>query len=276
MSLPQGGFAQDRRSGRRRALIVAGIIFAGLIAWTYAVMSYGGGGAQDGAQDGAAAPREGNEAAQASTHEAGQNSSAHASAPNDGSEAEGALSAEGATGNSESAPASAPVSAPSSTPAAAPSGGGGGSSGDSYDPLGRGASPGDLTKVDQERARFAAAQFVTAAYGYSGSDKDAYNQGVGDTVVWPGFYQSEGSKEIERYASQVERTGTKSAAKVTRLKLQQTSPYSASGYAYFETGAGYGASGNLTGERRAYRQHITLQRTDAAWSVKATGPIQEV
>lgn len=276
MSLPQGGFAQDRRSGRRRALIVAGIVVAGLIAWTYAVMSYGGGIAQDGA----AAPREGNEAAQVSTPQAGQSSSAQASAPNDGPEAEGALSAEGATGHSESAPAGAPASAPSSTPASAPSGGGGGSSGgssgDSYDPLGRGASPGDLTKVDQERARFAAAQFVTAAYGYSGSDKDAYNQGVGDTVVWPGFYQSEGSKEIEHYASQVGRSGTKSAAKLTRLQVRQTSPYSASGYAYFETGAGYGADGNLTGERRAYRQHVTLQRAGAAWSVKATGPIQEV
>jgi hypothetical protein len=145
-----------------------------------------------------------------------------------------------------------------------------------YDPLGAGASPGDLTEVDRERARFAAAQFISAAYGYTGNDEDAYNQGVGDTVVWPAFYESEGSKEIERFASQVEKTGTKSAAKLTRLNLRQTSPHSASGYAYFETGEGYGTGGDLTGERRAYRQHMTLQRTGATWSVKATGPIQEV
>lgn len=274
MSLPEGGFAQDRRSGRRRALIVAGIVVVLLIAWTYAVMTFGGGGAANEAGRGTS--RGGDEAAQASTRAAGRS----ASAPLE----------RGSSRTNATPPASAPASSAASgtsgeangdsasTPAAAPSGGGtrASSSGSSYDPLGTGASPGDLTKLDQERARFAAAEFITAAYGYSGNDKDAYNQGVGDTVVWPDFYESEGSKEIERYASQVERTGTKSAAKLIRLKLRQTSPYSASGYAYFETGAGYGPGGDLTGERRGYRQHITLQRADAAWSVKATGPIQEV
>ena len=266
MGLSQGGFAEGGRTGRRRALIVGAIVVVLLVAWTYAVMSYGG-GARGGAGD--ARSEAHREAAQAATPKAGQSASAPTGRQGAGSQTGGALPV--------SEGASTPASSPASTPAA-PSGERGQAAGgaDLYDPLGAGASPGDLTEVDRERARFAAAQFISAAYGYTGNDEDAYNQGVGDTVVWPAFYQTEGSKEIERYASQVEKTGTRSAAKLTWLNLRQTSPYSASGYAYFDTGEGYGTGGDLTGERRAYRQHMILQRTGATWSVKATGPIQEV
>ena len=266
MGLSQGDFAERGRTGPRRTLIVGAIVVVLLVAWTYAVMFYGGGAKSATGET----PSGGNrEAAQAATPKAGQSASAPTGRQGAGSQTGGALPA--------SEGASAPASSPASTPAA-PSGGRGQAAGgaDSYDPLGAGASLGDLTEVDRERAHFAAAQFITAAYGFTGNDEDAYNQGVGDTVVWPAFYQTEGSKEIERYASQIEKTGTKCAAKLTRLNLRQTSPYSASGYAYFETGEGYGTGGDLTGERRAYRQHMILQRTGSTWSVKATGPIQEV
>jgi hypothetical protein len=261
MSLPQGGFAERGRTGWRRVLVIGAIVFLALIAWTYAVLTYGG-----DETDGSA-----NEAAQDSSPGAGQSASAPSGGQGVGSETSDADS----TIDLASVSAGAPASSSAST-RAAPSGEEQGAGGSSYDPLGTGARPGDLTKVDEERARFAAAQFITAAYGYTGDDKDAYNQGVGDTVVWPDFYQTEGSKEIERYAAQVEKTGTKSAAKLTRLDLQQTSPYSASGYAYFETAEGYSAGGEIMGQRRAYRQHMTLRRTDATWSVKVTGPIQEI
>ncbi len=266
MGLPQGGFSERGRSGRRRAAIVGAIVVFFLLAWAYAVVSYGGGARQGGDGGGH----------QAVAQKAGQS----APAPVGGapSRASGAPAPSEGTSARASTPAESPASTAASTPAAAPSGGGGQTAGGSgsYDPLGTGASPGDLTELDRERARFAAARFITAAYGYSGRDKNAYNQGVGDTVVWPAFYQSEGSKEIGRYASQVERTGAKSAAKLTRLDFRQTSPHGASGYAYFETGEGYAAGGDLTGERRAYRQHMTLRRTGATWSVKATGPVQEM
>jgi hypothetical protein len=130
--------------------------------------------------------------------------------------------------------------------------------------------------VDEERVRFAAARFVTAAYGYSGHDEDAYNQGVGETVAWPVFYESPGSEEIGRFAAQVGDTGTKSAALLTRFERTGGGPTTVTGYAYFETGEGYASEGELTGAKRSYRQQMTLVRSGGAWVVKATNAIEEI
>ena len=123
--------------------------------------------------------------------------------------------------------------------------------------------------------RFASARFVTAAYGYSGHDEDAYNQGVGQTVAWPVFYESPGSKEIERYAAQVRGTGTKSAALLIRFERIDGGPTTVTGYAYFQTGGGYGANAELTGNKISYRQQMTLVRSGGTWVVKATNAIEE-
>ncbi|QIN78318.1 hypothetical protein GBA65_07080 [Rubrobacter marinus] len=123
--------------------------------------------------------------------------------------------------------------------------------------------------------RFAAARFVSAAYGYSGRDEDAYNQGVGATVVWPAFYESPGAAEIERYAAQVGKTGTESAALLTRFDVEKTTPDTAEGYARFETGGGYGPDGELAGKKLAYRQRMVLARSGSVWKVRAAEKVEE-
>jgi hypothetical protein len=270
-SLPQGGFGERKEAGRRRALIIGGMVLLAIVAWAYAVLSYGGdeaGAGKDGPADG---------------RPAGQVGRASSLAADDGGPE--AVPDENASAGDAPSDAQAPGdgSPPGAEPPApAPSSGGShdhpeGATNEpgSYDPLGTGATAGDLAGVDRERVEFAAKRFVSAAYGYSGDDEDAYNQAVGQTVAWPVFYDSEGSEEIERYAKQVEETGTKSGALLTRFEALETSPDSVEGYAYFETGSGYGPNGGLTGEKLGYRQHMTLRRSGAAWKVEATEKIEE-
>ena len=147
----------------------------------------------------------------------------------------------------------------------------------SPEPSATGAPVDDHAETEGERVRFAAAEFVSAAYGYSGEDPDAYNQGVGRTVVWPAFFDSTGAAEVTRYAEQVKNAGTRSAAKLTRFEAEETTPENATGYAYFETGEGYDArTGGLTGARIAYRQRMTLSRIGETWKVEAAGEVKEI
>jgi hypothetical protein len=147
----------------------------------------------------------------------------------------------------------------------------------SPEPLGTGVPVEARAETEGERVRFAAAEFVSAAYGYSGEDPDAYNQGVGRTVVWPAFFDSAGAAEVTRYAEQVENSGTRSAARLTRFEAEETAPGNATGYAYFETGEGYDPrTGDLTGERIAYRQWMTLSRIGETWKVESAGEVEEV
>jgi hypothetical protein len=143
-----------------------------------------------------------------------------------------------------------------------------------YDPLGTGAKPGDLTQTDEERARFAAASFVSAAYGYTGSDREEYLSGVYDWALSPDFARSQGSAEVSRYAGQVEETGTKSAARLTGFEVERTEPEGVRGWAHFETGEAYDGT-ELVGERLRYRQELVLLRVGAAWKVQAAGKVEE-
>ncbi|QIN84619.1 hypothetical protein GBA63_19670 [Rubrobacter tropicus] len=272
--LPQGGFRQRGQSGRRRILVACGVLFLLLLAWSYAVLSYGGRG-----ESGGSAPSE----ARTVPSDNGA-SEATGNAPETGREAvpdDTAYVEDGAGGRPDGDVAGG--ARPEQDPAAGvadPSRTGteeGSSEPEGYrpDPLGTGASAGDLAPTDEERVRFAAARFVTAAYGYSGDDEDAYNQGVGSTVAWPVFYESPGSKEIERYAAQVGESGTRSAALLSRFELTRSGGPTASGYAHFETGEGYGPDGGLTGRKLSYRQKMTLVRSGGDWVVKHTDEIEE-
>jgi hypothetical protein len=271
--LPQGGFGGSARPGRRRVFVIGVIVLFLVVGWSYGVLSYGRG---EGAGDAAVVPNGNRVPGQASSADTAREEpqavpedNAHAAAPGDQRE-----SLEGTA----KTPAEASPGAPQASLGPAPHDHPEGAAGEpgSYDPLGTGASAGDLAPIDRERVRFAAARFVSAAYGYSGRDDDAYNQGVGATVVWPVFYESPGAAEIERYAAQVGESGTRSAALLTRFEVRKTTPGTAEGYAYFETGAGYGRDGELTGEKVAYRQRMTLARSGAVWKVRATEKIEEV
>lgn len=252
MSLPQGGFGGRERPGRRRAVVVAAAVLALAAGWGYLVVSWGEEGSATAASERTSSGEETRRQAQAVPDEP-----AYATTPEEQTPSE--ARSEARTSETHEHPEGA---------AHEPG---------SYDPLGTGASPDDLSEIDWERVRFAAAEFISAAYGYSGEDPDEYNQGVGETVVWPAFYSSAGAGQVSRYAEQVEKTGTRSAARLTRFEVEETAPGSVTGYAYFETGEGHDPrTGKLTGERLAYRQEMTLARSGASWKVRSIGEVEEV
>lgn len=280
-TLPRDGFG-ERVRGRRKPLIIGGVVVALIVVWSYFVLSYGG---EEQARS--AAPQGGRATAEQTTASA---------VPDEPAYSEGGSSTNGSTNGSDRTPSGDDnIEAQSSKGAGSEAGGaapsttangqepspqeepvGAANEPGGYDPLGTGASQGDLAPIDEKRLRFAAARYIPAAYGYSGNDKDAYNQGVGATVVWPDFFDSKGSSETERYAKQVEESGTKSGAVLTKFETTEVSADHATGYAYFETGSGYTKDGALSGETQSYRQKIVLARTGATWKVLAVENIEEV
>lgn len=275
-TLPRDGFG-ERVRGRRKPLIIGGVVLALIVVWSYFVLSYGG-----GEQARSAAPQGGGATAEQTMASAvpddpayaegestngfdrtpsGEDNTEAQSSKGAGSEAGGAAPSTTANGQ-EPSPQEEPVGA-----ANEPGG---------YDPLGTGASQGDLAPIDEKRLRFAAARYISAAYGYSGNDKDAYNQGVGATVVWPDFFDSKGSSETERYAKQVEENGTKSGAVLTEFEPVEVSADWATAHAYFETGSGYTKDRGLSGQKQAYWQKMVFARTGATWKVLAVENIEEV
>jgi hypothetical protein len=274
-SLPQGGFHERTKSGRRRAIVSGVILLLLLVIWSAIVLSWGPPSEQTGGsrENGSRARAGETPASRDSKREAVPDEPASVRQDSEGGAAD--QPAGEPSGRQQSAPSAAPPPGGADAGRAGSGRGHAESAGFRPDPLGTGATGGDLAPVDEERVRFAAARFITAAYGYSGDDADAYNQGVGETVAWPVFYESPGSKEIARFAEQVEKTGTRSAALLTRFERTGGDSAAVTGYAYFETGEGYGRNGGLTGSRISYRQKMTLVRSGGAWIVKATEPVEE-
>lgn len=310
-SLPQGGFgggnpgAGPRR--RRRPLIIGGVVLVMLVLWTYGALTMGGGPPEETSSRDPQAPSrttpsrttpatnpepttgsttldtqsptdvpDGTAYAQSTTTATSTPGPAtttpdgRASTPQPDPPSNGAPTDEdtpdthdhGSHSSTEPGTGAGPVGA-SNEPA-------------SYDPLGTDAGPGDLAPVEEERLRYAAARYITAAYGYSGNDKDAYHGAVNRVVVWPDFFESEGAPEIERYGLQVHDTGTKSGSVLTDLEIIETGPQWASAYAHFDTGSGYDKNGNLTGDTQSYRQFMTLAQVDPGWKVYGVNKIEEV
>ena len=308
-TLPRNGFEDRSRtsSTRRKPLIIGGIVLLFILVWSYAVLSYGGeagGGPPDGA-GGETTSGGAEQAGFASGATTGGTTAALGDEPSavpdeaayaESGSADGSTSTEipagtttgTATGDAGNGPEQSPSPSSSGdngdndtgqespdTPHSHDHAEGAANEPGSYDPLGTGASAGDLAPVDEERLRYAASSFISTAYGYSGNDVDEYNQNVAQTVVWPQFYQSDGSSEVERYATQVGEGGTKSAALMGEFETLETDPDRISGYAYFETGSGYSDDGTLEGEIQAYRQEMTLVRSGATWKVRAVEKIEE-
>lgn len=292
-TLPRDGFSGRGRGSRRKPLIIGGIVLAFFVAWSYFALSYGGedqarstvpqGGGATAGQTTAGTARasavpdepayvEGESTNGSTNGNAGSSATGTAAEDNnaEGQSSGSAGSGAGGAGQSEpSPPAGGQESSPKQEPVGASNEPG------NYNPLGRDLSEGDLAPIDEKRLRFAAGRYISAAYGYSGDDKDAYNQGVGATVVWPDFFDSEGSSETERFAKQVEKSGTKSGAVLTEFEPVEVSADRATAYAYFETGSGYTSGGGLSGEKQAYRQKMILARTGATWKVWAVEKIEE-
>ena len=303
-TLPRDGFNGRGRGVRRKPLIIGGVVLALIIVWSYAVLSYGG---EEPARS--TAPQGGG----ATTEQAAAEQTTASAVPDEPAYAEGdgnVGSTNGSTDNSAGEDPRSNSAGDDDSGGQASSreagNGAGEASGDAqqepspaggqepapheqhdhpvgaanepgnYDPLGTDAAEGDLAVLDEERLRFAAGNYISAAYGYTGDDADAYNQGVGANVVWPDFFDSEGSSEIERYAEQVGESGTKSGSLLTELETLEITEDWVTAYAYFETGSGYTGDGGLKGETQAYRQKMTLARTGATWKVLGVEKIEEV
>ena len=262
MSLPQGGFGGRERPGTRGTVVLAAAVFLAVIGWGYLVVSWGG-------EEHATAAPEGTRAVERTTPQATRaepravpDEPAYAAAPEERQEPSSDDKEMTSTGP-------APEPGDRSEEAASEPG--------SSEPSSTGVPVEDHAETEGERVRFAAAEFVSAAYGYSGEDPDAYNQGVGRTVVWPAFFDSAGAAEVTRYAEQVKTAGTRSGARLVHFEAEETTPENATGYAHFETGEGYDPrTGDLTGWRVAYRQRMTLSRIGETWKVESAGEVEEV
>jgi hypothetical protein len=160
----------------------------------------------------------------------------------------------------------------------------------SYDPLGVSGQDVPLLPADKERVRTAAAQFVAAAYGYTGGpgEKDVreYISGVSDHALTPELYASLGAAEFKRYEELVRSSGTKSAALLDLFDIREVvserrdgdgyTQQRVVGYAYFTTADEYNRYGEVEGNEKSYRQKLTLERYRAVFKVYAAGEIEEV
>ncbi len=138
-----------------------------------------------------------------------------------------------------------------------------------YDPLGKNPSPGDVTETQKQRARLAAARFVVAVYAYSGEYADEYAQGVAGCVAWPDFYSSRGGEQIQDYIAAVRQRGVTQAAVLDRFEIIGGGTGKPQGYAYFATGQSYNRYGEIQGERREYRQRLTLASDGSQYQVQS-------
>ena len=145
-----------------------------------------------------------------------------------------------------------------------------------HDPLGIQNQDVLLTLADEGRVEGAAARFVAAAYGYSGRDRDEYLDALNALLVPQKFYASPGSEEIERLSEQVETTGIKGAAQMSAFEIKKVEGERVEGYAYFETADSYDRYGGLVGNKKGYRQRLTLVRSGAIFLVEAAGEVEEV
>ncbi len=257
MSLPRGGFGGGERQGRRGIAAAAALLIIA-IGWGYLVVSWGDGNERATAAESTRGAEQTYPPESIREEPRVPGESAYATTPEE---------QRGSSTAGEERPAEVTAGATSPQPRKY-----GEEATDGPD-----ASAGNLAEVEGERIRFAAAEFVSAAYGYSGDDPNEYNQGVGRTVVWPAFYSSAGGAEIARYAEQVESTGTEGAAKLTSFEVETATPEHTTGYAYFETGEGHDPrTGELTGRTVTYRQEMNLSRVGERWKVEATREVEEV
>jgi hypothetical protein len=143
-----------------------------------------------------------------------------------------------------------------------------------YDPLGKGASAGDLSETDKGRVELAASRFVDAAYDFEGvgsSARVSYVEDVNWTVDSPEFWespQSPGGRAIESVARRTEEYGVKNQATFREFRIDDTSLERVIGTAVFALDEGEG--------EKTYHQQLVLRRWAAVWRVLHAKQIEEV
>ena len=153
-----------------------------------------------------------------------------------------------------------------------------------YDPLGKGTDGPVLGETQLERAELAVSNYVTAVYGYSGSDFNEYQKKVGEAVVFPGFFSSPGAEHVREVQRRIEESpeGVTNGAVLKGFAPERQTEKQIKGVAYFEVGESVAfsktaASGvKLEGEVTSYAQPLNLQLYGPQWRVTAAGQRQEV
>lgn len=144
-----------------------------------------------------------------------------------------------------------------------------------YDPLGRSADPGGLAGPEKERVRFAAANYVTYAYGYTGNDLSEYHEELFGTMVEGRFQNSPGRADIDAVENDIRDGGAKSAAVLDRFEVKQADGDKVQGVAYFTLGEGYDGGG-VSGKSASLAQPLNLERMSGGWQVVAADRLEEV
>lgn len=136
-----------------------------------------------------------------------------------------------------------------------------------WDPAGKNPDPGDLTVTDEQRVEFAASQFVTAVYGYTGTDAEQYRNDIDRMVVGEEFYESAGGEKVLEYVEEVDVYGSQAAAKVDRFEVTETELGKVTGTVYFDTADSYSRYGDLEGDKASYTQKLILVAEGETYSV---------
>lgn len=145
----------------------------------------------------------------------------------------------------------------------------------SYDPLGRGAASDGFTGTEKERARFAASNYVTYAYGYTGDDLTEYHEGLFGTMIEGEFQNSPGRADIKAVEEDVKDGGMHSAAVLDEFGIQESGTDEVKGVAYFTVGEDY-EGGGVSGDTTSYAQPLNLQAVENGWTVVAADELREV
>jgi hypothetical protein len=108
-----------------------------------------------------------------------------------------------------------------------------------------------------EEARDVAGEFIEAVYGYYGDSEEEYRQGVMEHSQSYDLLSSPGAEEIQNYAEHAGEEGLSTAARLTGFEVRRASDKQITVSVEFVAGEGDG--GRITGERRTYRQQLSLR-----------------
>lgn len=137
-----------------------------------------------------------------------------------------------------------------------------------YDPLGTGASPGDLSPTERGRVERAVGGYILYAFGYTGADRAEYISAVNLAVVNPEFYETPGAAAVGAFSESVVEGGAESEARIEEFDMEEQGLREAEGVARFSMDGSEG-TGN-------FEQRLTLVKWGAGWKVRAADPMRRI
>lgn len=137
-----------------------------------------------------------------------------------------------------------------------------------HDPLGTGASPGDLSPTGKARVERAVGDYVLYAFGYTGSDRAEYTSAVNLAVVNPEFYETPGAAAVGAFSESVSEGGAESTARLEAFEIEGQSLWEVAGIARFSMEGSEGSG--------VFEQRLTLVKWGAGWKVRAADRMRRI